>query len=916
MRKGDVTLFVSIHLPVKVFKDDSGEWKCERSKHVSIEALYGRRTSFGSRLIFMGSCPVVGSSMEERQKIEQMLFEHDCIPIFQDSMPTFGAYSEFCQDFLWPVMNNQLPLQENTEILLWDEELWKAYKAANEVFCTKVMSLITAINNEREGDNFVTVWSNDFHLFLLPGMLRKRFSVSNQKVGVPGSVTVGSSSSTPPTILVPRIALGMFIHTPFPTSEIFLTLPARSELMRGLLSSDLIGFQLYDYTRHFFSGAQKLFGVRATCQRGGLLALEVSEERNVYIHVTHNCIEHDYVVNAVSSRSVQRRAAALREEFRNRVVIGSVVRLSRTAGILLKLRAFRTFLQQYEQYHCKVVLVLYLISRGVHKTTPEHEAIASAALKIRDEINQEFGIHVVVKEFVDDIDRASLLCVSDIFLDTSLKDGLNLVPFEYLAARDAWLKLEVAMGDLAAISHADHDTPLANIPEDELGESSEEEIFGQGILTGCKHTGRIVISEFTGSSQVLPGAIRVNPWHVDTILAALDESLMTPIGIAHQHFQRDVSYVASQSQVNWAREFTSQIVRASIANERSPLNNQLLTWTSRFTKLSAGDVSPTPDAGAIHVLPAAYSAIPRLSKDLVLDAYNRSSSTGPRVFFLDNEGTLAPNLSRIYRHYGSIPLANPHATDLQSKGSGPSEEVLKVLSILCQDPRNYVMILSGRAKKPLGNWFGSLVEKGLGLAAEHGYFWMHPRVTGGADRWRCLLDDMELSSAEADSEDVYGRTWVPATEEVMNRYVNRTPNTYIEDKGSARVWQFRDAEAEFGQAQAKELHAELELALRSEAVDITTGKGYVEVKVRGVNKGAATVRFLESLGVSSPDFILCIGDDRSDESMFEQLLVPVGSAKVFTATVGRKKTMAKYFLSDVDHVTALLSVLADATRKQ
>jgi trehalose 6-phosphate synthase/phosphatase len=897
-------------------KDEHGVWKCERTKHVSIEALYARRGSFGSKLLFIGSCPVVGVSPDEKKQIENMLLEHDCIPVFQDTFPTFPAYSEFCEDFLWPVMNNQLPLQENTEILLWNEELWKAYKAANEVFSSKLISLISQINAEKEADNFITVWANDFHLFLLPGLLRKRLSSSNHKATPSGSHGMGSVSSTPPTSLFARVSLGMFIHTPFPTSEIFLTLPARSELMRGLLSNDLVGFQFYDYTRHFFSGAQRLFGVRATCQRGGLLALEVAEDRNVYIHITHNCIEHDYVVDAVSSRSVQRRAAALRKEFKNRVVIGSLVRLSRTAGILLKLRAFRAFLQQYEQYHNRIVLVLHLISRGVHKTAPEHMAIASEALKLQDEINQEFGVHVVVKEFVDDIDRASLLCITDILLDTSLKDGLNLVPFEYLAARDAWLKLEGTMVDLASIQQP-QDNPLSYLPEDEMAECSEEEIFGHGLLSSAKHTGRIIMSEFTGSSQVLPGSIRINPWHADTILSALDESLMMPVGIAHQHFQRDVAYVASQSQVNWAKEFASQIVRATVANEKSPSTNVLLSLSSRIMleKLSArGDVSPTPAAssnvGTLSVLPASYSAIPRLSRETVLEAYNRRDCTGPRVFFLDNEGTLAPNLSRIYRHYGSVPLANPNIVDLQSKGSGPSEEVLKMLSVLCENPRNYVVILSGRSKTPLIHWFGPLVKKGLGLAAEHGYYWIHPRVTGDTEKWRCLLD--------IDESDDEARTWVPVTDEIMNRYVNRTPNTYIEDKGSARVWQFRDAEAEFGQAQAKELHAELEIALRSEAVDITTGKGYVEVKLRGVNKGAAVAKFLEAIG-TTPDFVLCIGDDRSDESMFEELLGPVGTAgtmAVFTATVGRKKSMAKFFLSDVDHVSSLLQALAEATERR
>ena len=880
---------------MKVYKNEQGEWTCERTKHVSTEALYACRVKFGSKLLFVGSCSAPGATAEDKVRIEKMLLEIDCIPVFQDTLPYFDAYLSFCQTFLWPVMNNQLPLQEDTEILLWDDELWKAYKGVNEAFCARTMNLVTELCNTRDMKNYITLWVNDFHLFLLPASLRKRLSGNQSNRSSTGNLpglASSTSSSTPPNV-IPNVTIGMYIHTPYPTSEIFLTLPVRSEIMRGLLSVDLLGFQFYDYTRHFFSGAQKLFGVRATCQKGGLLALEVAEDRNVFIHITHNCIEHEYVVEEASSRQVQRRAAALRDKYAHKVIIGGVDKLGRTSGILLKLRAFRLFLQQYTQYHNRVVLLLYIVARGPQTTTPEHRAIAEQAKELVAVINEEFGFHVEINDSIDAFDKCSLLCVTDVLLETSLKDGLNLIPFEYLAARDAWLKLEGTMTDLSHIhSPAPQDLPLSQIAADEFGESFEEDVFGQNLVENCRKTGRIVISEFSGSSQVLPGALRVNPWHIDTILTALDESLTIPLHLAHGAFSRDANYVGSQSQVNWAREFTTQIIRASLASSTNlKFEETMLTPPE----------SPAVTSPRSAVVPASYSAIPRLNRESLLSAYKAAKT---RVFFLDNEGTLAPNLTRLYRHYGSISMANPKQVDLQSKGNGPNEEVLRMLSTLCADPRNYVMILSGRDKQALSRWFAPVLPV-IGLAAEHGYFWTHPRVTSD---WRCLLGETAavLPSAK----------WVTLTEGIMTPYVNRTPNTYVEDKGSARVWQFRDAEADFGPSQAKEMHAELEIALRAEAVDITTGKGYVEVKLRGVNKGAAIDSFLTALQTEQgvvPDFVLCVGDDRSDESMFERLLHPSFKGSVFTSTVGRKKSMAKFFLSDVDHVSSILGLLADAS---
>ena len=772
-------------------------------------------------------------------------------------------------------MNNQLPLMEDTEILQWNDDLWKAYKSANEMFCSKISAVVGTLGSQDSSTkSYINLWVNDFHLFLLPALLRRKFTKSN---------LVSSAAHTPSA----NITIGMYVHTPYPTSEIFLTLPVRSELMRGLLSADLIGFQFYDYTRHFFSCAQKLFGVRTTCQKGGLLALEVSEERNVFIHITHNCIEYDYVVEEASSRQVLRKATDIKNQYKNRVIIGSVDKLGRTSGILLKLRAFKLFLSQYEQYHDRIVLVLFIMSRGAQKTTPEHCAISEQAIELVKSINEEFGFHVEIFDKLDNpSDKCSLLCVSDILLETSLKDGLNMVPFEYLAARDTWLKLEGA---------------LDNLSPSVMFENNQDDSFGTNLVRSCSQTGRIVISEFSGSSQVLPGALRVNPWHIDTILAALDEVLTVPLQIARFNFTRDVSYVVSQSQVNWAREFATQITRSSLAS--SQYMNKVPSGVMLPSAEDSG--SSTPRSGieqtgaVVPVVPATYSAIPKLNISLVTAAYHQSKK---RVFFFDNEGTLAPNLSRLYRHYGSIPLAQPTNTDLQSRGCGPSEDVISMLTTLCSDSRNIVMILSGRSQESLSKWFRAV--PGIGLAVEHGYHWMHPMITGGV--WRNLLESEKFATSQPPP------SWINLTGAIMNQYVNRTPNTYIEDKGSARVWQFRDAEAEFGQGQAKELHSELEIALRNDPVDITTGKGYVEVKIRGVNKGAAVGQILAALQSEmniKPDFILSIGDDRSDEYMFEKLLE---QPSVFTATVGRKKTVAKYYVSDVDSVSGLLAALTNS----
>lgn len=105
---------------------------------------------------------------------------------------------------------------------MFDEAAWDAYREANRLFAR------TIAREARDGD---LVWVHDYHLMLLPEYLREELHELGKK----------------------NIRIGFFLHTPFPSSEIYRILPVRSQLLRGVLQCDLIGFHTYDYARHFLS---------------------------------------------------------------------------------------------------------------------------------------------------------------------------------------------------------------------------------------------------------------------------------------------------------------------------------------------------------------------------------------------------------------------------------------------------------------------------------------------------------------------------------------------------------------------------------------------------------------------------------------------------------------------------------------
>jgi trehalose 6-phosphate synthase/phosphatase len=283
----------------------------------------------------------------------------------------------------------------------------------------------------------------------------------------------------------------------------------------------------------------------------------------------------------------------------------------------------------------------------------------------------------------------------------------------------------------------------------------------------------------------------------------------------------------------------------------------------------------------------------------------------------------------------------------RSAPSEPTEHMLQVIKELCEDKRNTVFVVSGKERHSLTKSLGGIPN--LGLAAEHGMFISWPTSkTKAKRRWETLVPETDHS-------------WRSLAMSIMEVYASRTHGSYIEETEMKVLWQYRDADTEFGSLQAKELEDHLSKYLRSFPVDILHGGvkegGYVEVRPKGVNKGVLAMRVLkrfpEIAQKDRVDFTLVLGDDHCDEpmlSVMRQVGRRVTSARralrgeeplpdlsaniqlvdvspcdpyvstdlsVFTATVGKKPSAAANYLHDVDEVQELLeSLVKVSTRDQ
>jgi trehalose 6-phosphate synthase/phosphatase len=208
----------------------------------------------------------------------------------------------------------------------------------------------------------------------------------------------------------------------------------------------------------------------------------------------------------------------------------------------------------------------------------------------------------------------------------------------------------------------------------------------------------------------------------------------------------------------------------------------------------------------------------------------------------------------------------------------PDENTIILLSKLSKKNKNNVVVISGRKKETLESWFGKMP---LTLIAEHGVF-------AKKEEWENVL--------------VESVPWKNEVQNIMERFSENCASAFVEEKSSSLSWHYRNADAESGFAQSRELINLLSDYLISTNVNILDGNKVVEVKPVQANKGEALRHLFD---FNQYDCCICIGDDKTDEDMFEVVNFNGG----ITMKVGKGYSVAQFRLDGVTHVLSFLSQL-------
>jgi trehalose 6-phosphate synthase len=386
------------------------------------------------------------------------------VPLSADELERY--YEGQSNATIWPLYHDAV------ETPVYKRRWRETYRQVNQRFAEAAAGVAA------EG---ATVWVQDYQLQLVPAMLRE---------------------------MRPDLRIGFFLHIPFPPIELFMQMPFRAEILRGLLGSDLVGFQQRLAAQNFVRLARHLLGLRYEGQ-----SIQV-DGRQVKAGAFPISIDTKGMEQMAADPKVQARAKEIRAELGDpRTIILGVDRLDYTKGIEQRLKAFRELLADGRLNVPDAVMV--------QVATPSRERVEhyhTLRVKVEREvgrINGEFGrvglpaVHYLHQSYSRE-ELAALYVAADIMMVTPLRDGMNLVAKEYVACR------------------------------------------GEG-------GGALVLSEFAGAATELRQAFLCNPHDPDGVKEALLRAVAADPAELRRRMRVMQRHLRTHDVAEWARSFLDEL---------------------------------------------------------------------------------------------------------------------------------------------------------------------------------------------------------------------------------------------------------------------------------------------------------------------------------------------------------------------
>lgn len=676
--------------------------------------------------------------------------------------------------------------------------------------------------------------------------------------------------------------------------------------------ADVIGFHAYDYARHFLNACKRMLGLLSHTRQGGMLSL-ICKDREVVISMSHVSIEPPLIEAALKNPKTIELADAYRAKYKGKKVVVGVDVCQRLSGVVLKLAAFEKLLTDHITNN-SVILVQKMIRPGAREA--DEASTSEDTLSMVNSLNSRFsstgGTTTLVVDYEEVphmslIERCALWLVADSFLLTCIREGLNLMPLEYIYSRK-----------------------------------------------DMKHAGCVVASEFSPCSSLLSGAIKVNPCYALEVADALDKALSMSSSECATRRQRDIGFISSHPSSLWTSQIMSDFryLRKEMNAEATKTVKVCLPLPMQIDTVLKAYEAPSPsvcrkgrrififDYGGtllqkekfdIYIKQTLSAISGRQPTSRMMDAIQRLSND-PNNAVMIVTGLTKLKLGDTFKEFENVSLATSNGLVYSwGKNLMTADEWIKQQSQDCEgedsksfEARVEQAILDAAKARRRGSSSTNLLAAGIELdnaqaataaAIDSRQLALTHSLVGDAINsriWECMDFAVDWVAVR--------NIAVPIT----TRFTFRTNGTCMSPRIPGIGWSYFGADPDWGQKQSQQLRVELEAALAEHDVMVTSQiQGSIEVVPRGLHKGVIVKKFLDRVmqhrADKLPEFCVIIGDEESDDKMFEAAYdlacnaPPSSSIKnmsLFTTCVGLRETPAALYLDDVKDVEDLLVTLA------
>ena len=380
-------------------------------------------------------------------------------------------YNEFANSTLWPLLHSM------PEMMSFDRRNAQAYRAVNQRFTDMLAPALLPDD---------IIWVHDYHLMCMPAMLRAEGVAS---------------------------PIGFFLHIPFPSPDMLASVPEAGNLVRDLLAADLVGFQTENDQENFAEAAVRLLGA----ERAGPGMVSFKGRR---VRLGAFPVEIDAGEFAAIAQDAWRSVPTerLRRSLAGQQLILGVDRMDPTKGLVQRLSAYRRFLETRPEAHRKVAFLQ--VAAESRKDVVAYQELRTAVEQEAGSINSMFAeadwtpLRLIARAGARST-MAGYMREARVGLVTPLRDGMNLVAKEFIAAQD---------------------------PQD------------PGVL---------VLSRFAGAARQLTSALLVNPHDTDEVADAIDTALRMSMAERIDRWRAGWDAIGDATALGWGRGFLATLVRTA-----------------------------------------------------------------------------------------------------------------------------------------------------------------------------------------------------------------------------------------------------------------------------------------------------------------------------------------------------------------